>query len=39
MFCDLQISQKQPFVLGYKFNEFDLFDLGFARQHIQFSEL
>ena len=35
MFCDLYVSLKYPFAGGYKF---DLFDLCFARRHIQFSE-
>ena len=39
MFCDLHVSLKLPFILGYKFNEFPLFDFGFARRHIRFSGL
>ena len=39
MFCDLQVSLKHPFAGIYKCDEFVLFDFGFARRHIRFSEL
>ena len=39
MFYDLQVSLKHPFAGSYKCDEFVLFDFGFARRHIRFSEL
>ena len=38
MFCDLHVSLKYPFIQGYKFDEFTLFDFGIAWRHIRFSE-
>ena len=38
MSCDLYLSLRQTFAGGYKFDEFYLFDLCFARRHTQFSK-
>ena len=39
MFCDLHFFSKITPCLWIKINEFASFDFGFARRHMQLSEL